>query len=41
MPYPFVAMDVAYFPRAARFVTTPLTPLSRYPAFKNNTWENP
>jgi hypothetical protein len=42
MPYPFVAMNLAHFPRVAGFVTTPLTPLSRTtPLFKNNTWENP
>jgi hypothetical protein len=36
MPYPFVAMNVAHFPRVAGFVTTPLTPVSSYPALKNN-----
>jgi hypothetical protein len=41
MPYPFVVMRAAHYPPAASFVTTALTPLSRYPAFKNNTWENP
>jgi hypothetical protein len=40
MPYPFVTMKLAHFPRVAGFVTTPLTPLST-PLFKNNTWENP
>jgi hypothetical protein len=35
MPYPLVAMNAAHFPRVAGFGTTPLTPLSSYPAIKN------
>jgi tripartite-type tricarboxylate transporter receptor subunit TctC len=37
MPHPFVVMRQVHFPRSASFVTTTPTPLSSYPAFKNNT----
>jgi hypothetical protein len=39
MPYPFVAMKLAHFSQQAGFVTTPPTPFSRQPAFKNNAFK--